>query len=618
MRRLALTFALTPFLAFAAEQEKTDNAWDIESPPGATIKQEIDVTEGTWMNLDVSPDGEQIVFDLLGDLYLMPITGAHGTKAPTKLTSGVSWDMQPRFSPDGKTIAFTSDRTGKNKKAGDNIWTIGVDGENLTQVTQETYRLLNGPAWSPDGDYIVARKHFTSRRSLGAGEMWMYHRLAANAKSQGGIQLTKKPTDQKDVNEPIFSPDGKYLYYSEDASPGSTFEYDKDSNKQIYVVKRLDLESGDTENYISGPGGACRPHTFARWPTDRFSCDASVRRPDCICSTPSRGSVRLVYDQLERDMQEAWAIHGVYTTFAWTPDGKSIVAWAKGKIRRIDVENGKAQVIPFHINDTRQVTEALRFPIEVAPDEFDVKVLRNVVTSPDGSQVAYQALGHIYVRNLPDGNPERLTAQSDHFEFMPSFSADGKHIVYVTWNDDRLGEIRIASAEPGSSGATLTQQPGHYRNPVMSPDGKTIVFEKARGGSVVSPLWSHERGIFQLPVDGGEATLVTKQGRRPSFGSDSNRIFFLKSHGDKDADNLGLCSIDLDGTKEKQHYKSTWATDYVVAPDEKVDRIRRAVQRLPGSVPKDRWSHHRRSQSKQSSCREGKPAGGRMDSLRWR
>ena len=263
----------------------------------------------------------------------------------------------------------------------------------------------------------------------------MYHRLAANANSQDGIQLTKKPTDQKDVNEPIFSTDGKYLYYSEDASPGSTFEYDKDSNKQIYVVKRLDLESGETETYISGAGGACRPTPSPDGKQIAFVRRIGAKTGLHLFDTRS-GQVRLLYDKLERDMQEAWAIHGVYSAFAWTPDGKSIVAWAKGKIRLIDVESGKAQVIPFHIKDTRQVNEALRFPIEVAPDEFDVKVLRNVVTSPDGTMAAYQALGHIYVRDLPNGEPERLTAQSSHFEFMPSFSADGKQIVYVTWNDE--------------------------------------------------------------------------------------------------------------------------------------------------------------------------------------
>ena len=237
---LGLTFS--PLWA-ADEEGKEETAWDVDSPPGPKSQQTIEVTEGTWITVDVSPDGEMLVFDLLGDLYLMPITGADGSSGsfPVKLTEGMAWDMQPRFSPDGKQIAFTSDRTGASKHGGNNLWIVGIDGEGLTQVSNETYHTVNGPTWSPDGKYLVGRKHFTSRRSLGSGEMWLYHCGGVDAKADGGVQLTTKPNEQKDVNEPAYSPDGKYLYFSQDSTPGSVFEYDKDSNKQIYVVKRLDL-----------------------------------------------------------------------------------------------------------------------------------------------------------------------------------------------------------------------------------------------------------------------------------------------------------------------------------------------------------------------------------------
>ena len=263
---LIVTLPLVTYTCVRAAE--TDDAdWNIEAPPGPSQTQSIETDEGTWISVDVSPDGKQIVFDLLGDLYLMPIDGADGTGGafPKKLTTGVAWDMQPRFSPDGKRIAFTSDRHGESKKAGDNIWTIEVDGTNPSQITNETYRLLNGPNWSPDGQFLVARKHFTSRRSLGAGEMWMYHRAAANADAMSGVPLTKRINDQKDVNEPIFSPDGRYLYYSQDTTPGNTFEYDKDSHKQIYVVKRLDLNTGEIEDF----------HQRTRW---RVSANAVTRR----------------------------------------------------------------------------------------------------------------------------------------------------------------------------------------------------------------------------------------------------------------------------------------------------------------------------------------------------
>ena len=478
-------------------------AWDIENPPWETLSQPIDADEGTWISLDVSPDGNEIVFDFLGDIYLMPISGS-GNNSPTRLTEGMAWDMQPVFSPDGKSIAFTSDRTGESKHAGYNIWTIARSGSDPKQITNETFRLMFSPTWSPDGEYIVARKHFTSRRSLGSGEMWMYHHSGVAGSAQGGVQLTEKPNEQKDVNEPVFSPDGKYLYYSQDATPGDAFEYDKDSNKQIYVIKRLELAKGETETYISGVGGSCRPV-----PSPDGKLIAFVRRVDGksalhLFDTES-GAVRVLYKKLERDMQETWAIHGVYPNFAWTPDQKHLVIWAYGKIRKISVQDGSETIIPFHIKDDRTVTKALRVPVEVAPNEFDVRMLRWVTVSPLGNQVAYQALGYIYIRDLPDGKPQRLTTQTDHFEFYPSYSRDGKSLVYTTWNDDTLGSVRIASTQAGQlQTRKLTQQPGHFTQPVFSPDGKTIVYVKSGGGYLRSGLWSRNSGIYRVTVYGGE------------------------------------------------------------------------------------------------------------------
>ena len=551
--------------AEASEEEKKPS-WDIENPPWETYSQPIDADEGTWISLDVSPDGEEIVFDFLGDLYLMPLNGS-GDRSPTRISEGISWDMQPRFSPDGTRIAFTSDRTGKSKHAGYNIWTIARDGSDPKQITDETFRLIFSPAWSPDGEYIVARKHFTSRRSLGSGEMWLYHRSGVSGAGQGGVQLTEKPNEQQDVNEPIFSPDGKYLYYSQDASGGDTFEYDKDSNKQIYVVKRLEIAKGETETYISGPGGSCRPT-----PSPDGKTIAFVRRLDGksalhLFDTES-GAVRVLYTELERDMQETWAIHGVYPTFAWTPDQKHLVLWAHGKIRKISVQDGSASILPFHIKDGRTVTKALRVPIKVAPEEFDVRMLRWVTVSPLGNQVAFQALGYIYVRNLPDGEPKRLTTQTDHFEFYPAYSRDGKSLAYSTWNDEKLGSIRVASSEPGQANTRkLTKQPGHFTQPIFSPDGNTIVYVKTGGGYLRSGLWSRETGIYRVPVHAGEPKRILKGGSNPQFSDENDRLYFLKGKREKDADNLGLFSVNLNGKEEQNHYTSAWATDYQLSPD---------------------------------------------------
>ncbi len=552
------------------EQSEEEAKWDIENPPGPSQTQRIDATEGTWMSLDVSPDGQTIVFDFLGDLYTMPISGADGTNGnyPTKLTEGRAWDMHPRYSPDGRSIAFASDRTGENGKAGDNIWILNRESEELSQVTNESYRLLSGPAWSPDGEYLVARKHFTSRRSLGAGEMWLYHRSGVSGTGGAGTALTSRRTDQKDVNEPVYSPDGRYVYFSEDMTAGAAFDYNKDPHGQIYVIRRLELETGELENYVTGPGGACRPVPSPDGKSLAFVRRVGVATGLHVLDLES-GAIRVVSEDLERDMQEIWAIHGVYPNFAWLPDSESVVLWARGKIRHIDIQTGHTEDIPFRIRDTREITTALRSPNPVAPDRFDVRLLRWVRVSPLGNQVVYQALGHLYVRDLPEGEPRRLTTQNEHFEHYPSYSRDGRYVVYTTWDDEGLGRVRVVSASPGSNQESwlVSEQPGHYIAPEFSPDGEQIVFQRVSGGQLRSPLWSRNPGVYRVAARGGKMERILKSGLRPHFGARSDRLYYWRSQSEKEADNTVLFSCDLSGNEEREHFRSTWGSEYRVSPN---------------------------------------------------
>ena len=528
--------------------------WNVNTPglTGAT-EAPIDVTEGTWMSLDVSPRGDELVFDLLGDLYTLPINGGEA-KA---LTQGVAWDMQPRYSPDGQSIAFTSDRGG-----GDNLWVMKRDGTNAQAVTAEKFRLLNSPAWSPDSQYLVGRKHFTSRRSLGAGEMWLYHRSGGE-----GVQLTERPTEQKDVGEPVFSPDGKYLYFSQDVTPGKMFEYNKDANTQIYAIQRLNLETREIEPFVSGPGGSVRPTPSPDGKSLAFVRRVRGKSVLHVADVVS-GAERALFDGLDRDMQETWAIHGVYPTMAWTPDNKSLVFWAQGKLHRIEVATKRVTPIPFRVKGSRTVYGALRFAQQVAPERFPVKMLRWVQVSPAGDRVVYQALGQLYVRELPNGTPRRLTKQTEHMELYPSFSRDGRSIVYTTWDDEKYGTLRVVPAA-GGEGHVVSAQPGFYVEPAFSPDGRSIVYRAVGGGYLLPALWSREQGLFVIGREGGKPRKLVKDGEQPHFGARSDRVYYLAVEGGEKEDKRELRSIGLDKSDQRTHLTSAEVVSYHVSPDEK-------------------------------------------------
>ena len=532
--------------SFATEDEAAK--WQVNAPENAPLqKVDINVTDGTWMNVNVSPDGKTIVFDLLGDIYQMPISGGEATQ----IASGIAWQMQPVYSPDGKYIAFTSDEDG-----GDNIWIMNADGTNPHPVTSETFRLLNSPAWSPDSQYLVARKHFTASRSLGAGEVWMYHVAGGE-----GVKLTERPNDQKDLGEPAYSPDGRYIYFSQDATPGKTFHYSKDSVKGIYKIKRYDTQTGDIEVLIEGTGGAIRPT-----PSSDGKSLAYIKRDGFQSTLYSldlkSGEETKLYDKLDRDMQETWAIHGVYPTMSWTNDNKDIVFWANGKINKLNVAKKTLSDIPFSIKTQLDVQPSVRFTQNLDQDNFDVKMLRMAQVSPDGEQVVFEALGKLWSRDLKDGKQKRLTRLDDDVnELFPQWSRDGKNIVFTTWNDQAQGTVSIVSSRGGKA-KVLTNEPGKYVEPTFSPNGEYVVYRKAKGGYMTARTWSQEPGLYKVDTKGKKNTKLSASGYQPQFGADNDRVYFM-DYGSSPQ----LSSIGMNGFEKRTHYTSEHATEFRIAPN---------------------------------------------------
>jgi len=524
--------------------------WDVNAPPGATVRQvPINVDEGSWMDVDVSPDGRTIAFTLLGDIYTMPIAG--GT--PTRIAEGLAWEVHPRFSPDGRRIAFTSDRGG-----GDNIWVMNTDGGDKRQVTKETFRLTNQPTWSPDGRYIVAKKHFTTGRSLGTGEVWLYH-----VSGGAGIQLVKRASEalQKELGEPIYAPDGKSIYYTRNITPGPIFEYAQNSNTDLFNIERYDIATGEVTTAVSGAGGSVRPT-----PSPDGKSIAFVRRErtrsKLYVKDLASGIERKIYDALDQDVQETWAVTGVYPNMAWTPDSRSVVFWAGGKIRRVGADGTGAAVIPFRVADTRGAIAPPHPTIPVAPATFETKMPRFAAVSPDERTVVFETLGKLWVKPVAGGTPRRLTSGGgDELELFPTWSRDGRTIAFVAWTDAGLGRIRTVTASGGSA-RDVTTQPGHYARPRFSPDGKTIVFEKGEGGSVTSPDWSENPGVYRVAAAGGTPVRVMKGMAAPQFGADNDRVFMVGSSAGK----RQLVSTDLSGDARRVHASGELVSDYSVSP----------------------------------------------------
>ena len=557
MRKFFIIFALISFsVSTFSQKEKTAKSkkWDVNNPHKDWSYKtfNLNTDEGTWMNLDISPDGKTIVFDMLGDIYTMPVTGG---KAKA-LRTGLAFEVQPRYSPDGTYISFTSDAGG-----GNNIWVMTADGQNAKAITKEKYRLLNNAVWTPDGKSLVARKHYTSERSVGAGEMWQYPLVGS-----AGLQITKRKNDQQDVNDPSISPDGRYLYYAEDMYPGGFFQYNKDPNSQIYVIKQYDFTTGKTKTITGGPGGAARPIISRDGKNLAFV--KRIREQTVLYTHDlATGEEKPIYFDLDKDQQEAWAVFGVYPYFSWMPNNRDLVFWSAGKIHSINIDSKVIKNIPFEIDTSIKLTETHQVKRKAFTENFSSKMIKDVKTSPNGNTIIFTSLGHIYKKTLPNGIPTRISNLSD-FEADPSFSPDGKSVLFVTWNDENLGAIYSIKLD-GSGLKKLTKQKGIYRTPIYDGSGSKIAYRKESGNGDQGFDFTKMTGIYTMNYTGSYPKRISESGEFPQFSEDNKRVFFQTGGAFFGNLTKKLKSVDLSGNDEKSHFTSKLANRIVPSPDNK-------------------------------------------------
>ncbi|MGL4598765.1 MAG: amidohydrolase family protein, partial [Bacteroidia bacterium] len=353
----------------------------------------------------------------------------------------------------------------------------------------------------------------------------------------------------------------RYVYYSEDMYPGGYFQYNKDPNNEIYVIKRYDFQTGETELITGGPGGACRPQISRDGKTLAFV--RRVREQTVLFLRDlASGEEWPVYDQLSKDQMEAWCIFGVYTGYSWLPDNKHIVIWAKGKLVNLDITNSQAQNIPFTVTSKHRIYNALHFKNNAAPENTDVKMIRNAVTSPDEKTLVFNAAGFLWKKQLPDGKPVRLTNGTD-FEFEPAFSADGSKLTYVSWNDEQMGAVMVFDLKTAKA-TKITNEKGIFRTPAFAPDAKTIAFRKEEGNDHQGFAFSVKPGMYTVPASGGNATFLFYNGAEsPIFSGNGKQVLYFINNGDSKS----LCSYDLTERTHRTLASSQYAWEIVPSPN---------------------------------------------------
>lgn len=540
-----------------AQDETAKPAEDFSLKTAETI--EFTTDEVTWMQVDVSPDGRTILFDLLGDLYTMPITGGEAKR----IMGGLSFESQPTWSPDGKTIAFLTDRTGV-----ENLWIADADGSNPRAVskdgrTNDRPQIMASPAWTPDGNFIVVSKS----RPPDPGTFWlfMYHRdggtgvrVGAPPPPQPGPEAQgPPPAPPTNRMGTVVSPDGRFIYYTQRTG---TFTYN--ARFPLWQIYRHDTETGDVTQITNAQGSAIRPALSpdGKWMVygTRHKTQTGLRVRNL-----ETGAERWLAYPVTRDDQESRASRDTLPRYDFMPDGKSLIVPVNGKLQRIDFASGEATPIPFTAKVAAEIAPRVYSTVRVDDgDKVKARLIRWPSLSPDGRKLVFSAMNRLYVQDYPNGTPRLLTSGGAEGEFMPAWAPDGQSIVYATWTTTG-GHLKRVSANGGAP-QTLTRNEGYYLDPAFSPDGSRIVF---MAGAASDQLYSilmdtppederddhapREIGgvsppntleIRWMPAAGGAGTLIASAqgGRGVHFArNDGNRLYFTT--------NRGLQTITIDG-----------------------------------------------------------------------
>ncbi len=498
-------------------------------PLSAERHAEFTATEGTWMSLDVNPDGQTIVFDLLGDLYTLPLEGGKATR----ITKGMAFDAQPRYSPDGETIAFISDRSG-----GENLWTMRSDFTDTTQITRGNSSLFLSPEWMPDGERIVVSR---SGGLGGSAKLQMY-----NVDRRSPMPIIRGPSQLKTIGAAV-TPDGRYIWYA-----GRNGDWSYNAIFPQYRLYRYDTETGQSTVMTNRYGSAFRPAISpdGNWLVygTRDNTQTGLRKRNL-----TTGDEEWLVFPVQRDDMESRAPLDVLPGYSFTPDSRSVVVSYEGGIWRVPMDGGDPTQIPFEVDVKLDVGPEVKFSFAMdTTADVTARQIRHPVVSPDGRKLAFTAFDRLWVKDMPSGEARRVT-NSEVGEYHPVWSPDGSRLAFVSWDDSVGGHIITVTADGSGQAQRITAVPALYYNLAWSPDGERIVATRGAARELkrapdifFGPLGGE---FVWVPAAGGDVTLIAPTGNRDvaHFRADENDRIYAYSPRE------GLVSFRWDGTDVERH-----------------------------------------------------------------
>lgn len=523
MRRILKLTSGALLLGFSIATHATHFADATRLPLHPSRELTFETIEGTWLSPDLSPDGKTIAFELLGDLYLLDSKG--GEARP--IATGLAFDSQPAFSPNGQRMAFLSDRSGA-----ENVWVAEANGRNPRQISRlEGDPILASPSWSADGQEIfVSRFH---------PEQVAFELLSVDARTGSTHPLI--PIGDPATNSTLgaeASRDGHWLYYA--SQVGS-----KDSMPPAWVIRRRDLQSGHEDDLVQPPR-SYRPDLvlgtyFRPVPSPdgkllvyatRYGSQMWLRVLD-LETRSDRWLARLAqHDELESSPWRDLAPH-----YSFTGDSRALIVNDGGKLERIEIATGNKIDIPFSAKVRLALGPLNRPAIREETGAVHARIIQGPSLSPDGKNLAFSALGYLYTLRLDGKSKPRRLTHDPIGEYQPSWSPDGRSIVYVRWTARDNGHLWIADASGAGPPRRLTSIAAYYTNPVFTPDGQQLVVVSSSNDVRMHRYMEYgplrDADLLVMPANGGVSRKIASgsMGGVPHFGANSSDVELLFENG---------------------------------------------------------------------------------------